>query len=262
MSDQQPPPGEDARDPREPWRDQPSSPSEARGDAGDPGHSPQPEQPYSAGPGSPWQRPPPPPEQQWRGQHDPPPYYGGQYGQGGHGQTGWSQPAPQAGQSGWSQYGQQQYGPQRGWAQYGMLSRPPMPEMTKWATNLLFVLDGVFVLTIIVAALTGIGSFGGVPSEAPASEQAGAVVGIVLVAIILGGLFLWLAIMTRKGRNWARITSTVLLALGIISALSGLGGGGPVALLYLIQLLIEIAVLVLLWLRPSREYFGAVPRSG
>lgn len=94
------------------------------------------------------------------------------------------------------------------------------------------------------------------PDRAEAAVRA-IVIGGAVFGLILAGIFLWLTIMVRKGRNWARITSTVFLSLGIIFGLIGLFGGGTTVttLIAIVMLLLEIAVLVMLWLRPSNEYF-------
>ena len=82
----------------------------------------------------------------------------------------------------------------------------------------------------------------------------GAVLGLVLVA--LNVLFLWFA---WQGRNWARIVLWVLGGLSVLGALYGLGAdtgqGGFLTSLSVFQLLLLVAGLVLLALKPSNEWY-------
>jgi hypothetical protein len=81
----------------------------------------------------------------------------------------------------------------------------------------------------------------------------GAVIGLVFV--VLEVLFLWFA---WQGRNWARIVLWVLGGLGVASGLVALAGGtsqsGFLSSLNVFQLLLSIAGVVLLALKPSNEW--------
>jgi hypothetical protein len=82
----------------------------------------------------------------------------------------------------------------------------------------------------------------------------GAVIGLVMVALNI--LFLWFA---WQGRNWARIVLWVLGGLGVASGLVGLAGGtaqsGFLSSLSIFQLLLAIAGIVLLALKPSNDWY-------
>jgi hypothetical protein len=84
----------------------------------------------------------------------------------------------------------------------------------------------------------------------------GAVIGLVLVA--LNVLFLWFA---WQGRNWARIVLWVLGGLNVVSGLLGLSGAGSsgqtgfVTAIGVFQLLLVIAGIVLLAMKPSNEWY-------
>ena len=83
--------------------------------------------------------------------------------------------------------------------------------------------------------------------------QIGIVIGFVFIAVY--GLFVWLA---WRGRNWARIVLWVLAGLGIVGGLSGLVVGSPIAFLGALggfQMLLLIAAVVLLALKPSNDWF-------
>jgi hypothetical protein len=101
----------------------------------------------------------------------------------------------------------------------------------------------------------------------PIMQIGGAVLGLITL-----GLWIWMAVMNAKGRNWARITATVLGGLGLLSSLSSIGNmAGNAALggmtmpmstgsvvLAVVNPLLAVAILVLLWLRPSSAYFSSV----
>lgn len=101
--------------------------------------------------------------------------------------------------------------------------------------------------------------------EVPEGAIRATVIGGVVISLVIGvGLNVLLAIFIAKGANWARVTYTVLAALGIVFGLSGLASGssaGPVVLtvLSLVGLLISVTVLVLLWKKDAAAWF-ATPR--
>ncbi len=85
-----------------------------------------------------------------------------------------------------------------------------------------------------------------------------AVVIAAVIGVIAAGLFVWLGIMTSKGRNWARITATVLLALALIFGLFSLGTTiAALLIVNLVQVILAAGTLVALFLGPSNEYFRA-----
>src|SRR6266568_2842719 len=55
-----------------------------------------------------------------------------------------------------------------------------------------------------------------------AAYSAGFVVGAILFAAIVAGLWLWMAWAIKRGKNWARVVSAILLGLGALRLLEGL----------------------------------------
>jgi hypothetical protein len=95
------------------------------------------------------------------------------------------------------------------------------------------------------------------PEATREAAQLGARFGIVLgfFFIAVYGLFVWFA---WRGRNWARIVLWVLAGLGIVSGLAGLAVGSPLPFLSALggfQMLLLIAAVVLLALKPSTEWY-------
>jgi hypothetical protein len=88
---------------------------------------------------------------------------------------------------------------------------------------------------------------------------------LVVVGLIGIGLWIWMAQMNRRGRNWARIVSTVFFAidtLGVIGGLAGgsLSGGNANRFYGLVVWVIGGVAVILLWRRSSSEYFKGAPR--
>lgn len=98
-------------------------------------------------------------------------------------------------------------------------------------------------------------------SIAKSSAVLGAVVGLVLIC-----LWIALAFQMRKGKNWARITMTVIIAIGTLFTLIGLltgsaFSGGAVgiisALLSIIAYVVYITATVFMYKSDAKAYFAA-----
>ncbi|MFD7078082.1 hypothetical protein ACFV9G_28005 [Nocardioides sp. NPDC059952] len=152
-----------------------------------------------------------------------------------------------------------------------------------WIGGLLSVVSMVFLLTmdttemktLLVTEMEKQPTYD--PSVLEAREMADVFVPIIqiggaVLAVISLGVWIWMAVMNGKGRNWARIVATVLGALSLAGSLSSVGniagnaalGGATMPMsagnvvLSVLDPLLVIAILVLLWLRPSSAYFSAV----
>src|SRR3954454_1732922 len=98
------------------------------------------------------------------------------------------------------------------------------------------------------------------PAVTESVVRTGIVVGAVIGLIVVGlqALFIWFA---WQGRNWARVVLWVLGGLGVVSgliSLSGAGSAGKSGFLTGIgffQLLLDIAGVVLLAMKPSNEWY-------
>jgi hypothetical protein len=199
-----------------------------------------------------------------------PPQYGQpQYGQPGYGQPQYGQPQPGQ-QYGQPEYGQPQYGQQPGYGypaapQGGEWGGPPSAPTERPSTVRLGIF--AFLANTLLGLLGSIVTFadfnslvddaareaGVSPDSVRAGVLVGAVIGLVFLAAYL--LVLWYA---WQGRNWARIVLWVLGGLSVLSGVVGLGNGnGFLVLLGLLQLLLCIAGIVLLALKPSNEWYRA-----
>ncbi|WP_153531710.1 hypothetical protein [Actinomadura macrotermitis] len=111
------------------------------------------------------------------------------------------------------------------------------------------------------------------PSETLIDGFAYGVAGLAAVfGLVAAGLWIWMAFMNRAGRNWARITASVLFALFCSGTASGgpvfmngtvngfsfhiTAGGTPGLLVDLTICLIGLGTVILLWLKPSSAFFN------
>jgi hypothetical protein len=71
-----------------------------------------------------------------------------------------------------------------------------------------------------------------------------------------------MALMCKAGKAWARVVSTVLFAIQTIDLAIGAAvpGGGATRFYGLLVWVIGLVAIILLWQRPSTEYFRGAPR--
>jgi len=188
--------------------------------------------------------------------------------QGGYGQQPYGPPGGQP------PYGQPQYGQQPQGGGQGFDPYPAAPQGQEWggapsapterpttvkagigcfvATTLLSLIGLLLLLTdldgfkadLAAASTTAL-------TDDQLSSVVGLTVGLQALILVAFAVVLWFA---WQGRNWARI---VLWVLGGISVLFGLLGAAELTFLSAIGLLLTIAGIVLLALKPSSEWYRA-----
>lgn len=92
------------------------------------------------------------------------------------------------------------------------------------------------------------------------TARTAAIVGAVIGLLIFGGLWILLSVFLLRGRNWARITATVLAALGLLFGLLNLVAGNNPALLVvlgMIEVALYLALLIFMWRSDSSQYIAA-----
>jgi hypothetical protein len=89
------------------------------------------------------------------------------------------------------------------------------------------------------------------------------VVGSVVIGLISIGLWVWMALMNKAGKSWARIVATVLFGLDTLFLLLGVARAGAAAssLVSILIWLIGLGAFVLLWRKDSTEYITAQSAS-
>ncbi len=79
---------------------------------------------------------------------------------------------------------------------------------------------------------------------------------IVIVGIIGVGLWIWMARMNLKGRNWARITGTVFFGLNTLDLLGVFRSASAVSAVFaIVTWLVGLGAVIMLWRRESTAYF-------
>ncbi|HET6686517.1 MAG TPA: hypothetical protein VFH02_08350 [Jiangellaceae bacterium] len=84
----------------------------------------------------------------------------------------------------------------------------------------------------------------------------------VLVGLISVGLWIWMAVMNRKGRSWARVVATVLGGLNIVFTLISLTQSvGFGTIVNMVSIVLAAAILWLLYRPESSAYYAAMSGS-
>ena len=151
-------------------------------------------------------------------------------------------------------------------------TRPPVPQSITRAVQLMYA-GAVASLIGIVIALTTLSSIKSqIISRNPSltttqvNNAEHVAIGILIASGLIGAaLWLWMAQSCKAGKNWARITSTVLFAIETINVLAGataVASGGASRIYSIVVWLIGLGAIIFLWQRSSTEYFksSAAPR--
>ena len=91
---------------------------------------------------------------------------------------------------------------------------------------------------------------------------------MIIVSLIEVGLWVWMAVKTRQGRNWARVLGTVLGTLWAVFAVLGfaIGSVAPTVAadqdvlsraLSVIGVVLALTIVVLVWVPDSNRWFAA-----
>jgi hypothetical protein len=87
------------------------------------------------------------------------------------------------------------------------------------------------------------------------------IVGSIFIGVISIGLWLWMAMMNKAGRSWARIVATVLFGLDTLLLLLGVARSGAAAgtLVSILIWVIGLGAVIYLWRRDASAYFSPQP---
>jgi hypothetical protein len=145
--------------------------------------------------------------------------------------------------------------------------RPGPPASVVMAVRLMYAGAVVSALSLIVGLAT-IGSLrNSLHKSDPSltatqlhSLQTVVVVGSVAIGLISIGLWVWMAIMNKAGKSWARILASVLFGLDTLFLLLGVARAGAAAgtLVSIVTWVLGLGAILYLWRRDSSEYFTAV----
>ncbi len=145
-------------------------------------------------------------------------------------------------------------------------SAPPMSVQT--AARLMYAGAVISAISVILALAT-IGSLKhNLEKRYPTYTTAhintlvdSSIVVIVIGGIIGVGLWLWMARMNLKGRNWARITGSVFFGLNTLELLGLFKGSVSAvsAVFAIVTWLVGLGAVIMLWRRESSAYFKQEP---
>lgn len=213
-----------------------------------------------------------------QGEYGQPQYGQGQYGQPQYGQQPYGQQYGQPGQDpaayGQQQYpaayGQQAYGQQYGqppaYGQYGS-AQPAKPGSVVTAAVLGFVFGALGVIGTLLLLFAG-ALFGGLDTDETGGfgDLAGAAAGIVLVFAFLALAWtvvtIWGSVWALTGRSRVMLLvggsiAVAFTLLGFLGSLGDSSSGGGNIVFNLLFLLGAVAIVVLLSLKPSADFFAA-----
>jgi uncharacterized membrane protein (UPF0136 family) len=151
-------------------------------------------------------------------------------------------------------------------AQMPEIERPPVPPQVANAVKVMYLGAATSILGIIVDILTVNATKTAIErrshkltmSQIDASQHA-LVAGFIVGGLIGAAAWILVARNCQGGKNWARITGTVLFAIATIDTIVGVTA--PLAFAVKIWgvavWLIGLTAVVFLWQRPSTEFFTA-----
>lgn len=135
---------------------------------------------------------------------------------------------------------------------------PRSPITVRAAVWLMYAGGGVTILSLIGAlvALPFIGHTAATLQVAGRTQSLAVTTTVgALIALAMVALWVWMALCNSRGRSWARIFSTVLVALETLHLFGNTGGWLDVAFVA-VTWLIGVAAVWLLWRPTSSRYFA------
>jgi hypothetical protein len=93
------------------------------------------------------------------------------------------------------------------------------------------------------------------------AAQAIGIGSVIVVALLAVGLWLWMAWANRKGRNWARIVSSVLFAINTLDVFVSLAQPHAAAgtIFSVVIWLVGLGAIVLIWNKQSAPFYHQQP---
>jgi hypothetical protein len=142
--------------------------------------------------------------------------------------------------------------------------RPPAPPAVQNAVKLMYVGAAISTVSLIISLIDISGTREAIRKARPSLTTAQVnqlntfIITLAIVSGVIGvALWLWMARANSQGRNWARITSTVLFVLATLDLYGVLSQ--PKTVLGLIfpvlTWLVGLGAVILLWRKESTEFF-------
>jgi hypothetical protein len=146
--------------------------------------------------------------------------------------------------------------------------RPPAPASVRTAVKAMYAGAATSLLGIVIDLLTISDTKSALARRSPdltpsqlTSTQHVLIAGFVAGGVIAAVVWIVLARSCQRGRNWARITGTVLFALATVDTLVGLTTpiAAVVRIWAVVTWLAGLAAVVFLWRRESGAFFRPAP---
>jgi lipopolysaccharide export LptBFGC system permease protein LptF len=143
--------------------------------------------------------------------------------------------------------------------------RPPIPPSVTNAVRLMYVGAGLTAIGLILEfiGLSALKSAIRTASPTLTNAQVNTAETVAVAFFVIIGLWIWMALASKGGHNYARIVSSVLFGLSTLVLLvniarTGLAGG---LIASLVTWLVGLGAIILLWRKESSLYFQpGVPR--
>jgi hypothetical protein len=141
--------------------------------------------------------------------------------------------------------------------------KPPMPNSVRIAVNLMFgglalglinMVIGLTQLNTVEKHLESLGT-----STTTINSDKGVFIASAVIGGLIGtGLWLWMALATRAGHNYARIVSTVFFGIGVLGSIGNLASSWIPAIdkvSSVATLVIGLLAVIFVWRGESGPYF-------
>jgi hypothetical protein len=132
--------------------------------------------------------------------------------------------------------------------------RPPVPASVRMAARLMYAAMAANIAAVVFAALFGV-SKNSVRKADPSllPSHVNEVVAELLVIIVVGGLAAiccWpvIARFSQQGRNWARVTGTVLFAVDSLRLAIGITGSDSTTIKLFSHVVVIVTFEIIIWL--------------
>jgi hypothetical protein len=160
------------------------------------------------------------------------------------------------------------YQPYPGQTEMPQTQRPPAPAAVRNAVKVMYAGAAASLLGIVIDIITVGATKSAIARRSPnmTASQVSSTQHVLVASFIIGGVigaavWIFLARACRSGKNWARITGTVLFAIATLDTVVGLTAplAGLVKIWGVIVWLVALAAIVFLWRRESTAFFKATP---
>jgi hypothetical protein len=147
-------------------------------------------------------------------------------------------------------------------------SGPVLPPPVQMAIRLMWIGAALSAVSAVIAAATVSSLRTAILKVHPAysaaqvqsAEHSQAFL-FIFVGVISVGLWLWMSFAIRSGKPWTRIVATVLFGVNTIYTALTLSATALGLVLVLLLWLAGLAATILLWRRPSSEFFRSSPEA-